>query len=109
MIFDRDFQRLPLHLDGDFIKSDGDLLRPKNWDELITISEKLAFGFKYVRVDLYNVNNRIIFGELTFFPMSGCYVSPDLSSFGDLIDFDFYTYKLPISAMSALPTVEGSL
>lgn len=45
----------------------GDMEKPENLAELIEISEELAKIFKYIRVDLYNHNNKIIFGELTFF------------------------------------------
>lgn len=35
------------------------------------IVKKLANGFKFVRVDLYCVNDKIYFGEMTFTPCSG--------------------------------------
>lgn len=44
---------------------------PDNISELIETAEKLATDFPFVRVDLYNVNNKVIFGELTFYPASG--------------------------------------
>ena len=44
---------------------DGDCL-PANKTEIIEIAEKLATPFDFVRVDLYNVDDRIIFSELTF-------------------------------------------
>ena len=31
----------------------------------------LSVGFKFLRVDLYNVNGKVYFGELTFYPASG--------------------------------------
>jgi hypothetical protein len=45
--------------------------KPENLNDLIAVAEKLASGFPFVRVDLYSVNNRIIFGELTFTPGDG--------------------------------------
>lgn len=39
---------------------------PNNRNELIRVAEKLAQSFKFVRVDLYDVDERIIFSELTF-------------------------------------------
>ena len=39
---------------------------PDNKNELIIVAEKLAKPFKFVRVDLYDVDERIIFSELTF-------------------------------------------
>lgn len=48
------------------------LSKPNNLGEMIKIAEKLSSEFKFVRVDLYNVNNKIYFGELTFTPSGGC-------------------------------------
>ncbi|MBO7525401.1 MAG: hypothetical protein J6T42_01205, partial [Clostridia bacterium] len=39
--------------------------------EMIPLAEKLAEGFPHIRVDLYLVNDRIYFGEMTFFAGSG--------------------------------------
>lgn len=39
---------------------------PENFDKMVEIAETLSEGFKHVRVDLYNVDGRIYFGELTF-------------------------------------------
>lgn len=44
---------------------------PKNFDEMIEIAKKISSGFKFLRVDLYEINGRIYFGETTFFPTSG--------------------------------------
>ena len=46
-------------------------LIPDNLDEMIRLAEKLSQGMSFVRVDLYNVNSSIYFGELTFYPASG--------------------------------------
>ena len=40
--------------------------KPENGDELITVAEKLAAPFEFVRVDLYDVDGKIVFSELTF-------------------------------------------
>jgi hypothetical protein len=45
--------------------------KPKNLDEMKIIAQKLSKDFRYVRVDLYCVNNKIYFGELTFTPANG--------------------------------------
>lgn len=42
------------------------LPKPKNFDEMVEIAEILSQGFSHVRVDLYNVDNKIYFGEMTF-------------------------------------------
>ena len=38
---------------------------------MIWMAERLAQDFPFVRVDLYEVDGRPFFGELTFYPMSG--------------------------------------
>lgn len=45
--------------------------KPKNYGLMLDLARKLSKGIPHVRVDLYNVNGRIYFGELTFFHWSG--------------------------------------
>lgn len=45
--------------------------KPVNYDRMIEIAKILCEDFPAVRVDLYNINGKIYFGELTFFPWSG--------------------------------------
>lgn len=45
--------------------------KPINLDKMIELSEKLSKDFSLVRVDFYNVQNKIYFGEMTFTSMSG--------------------------------------
>lgn len=45
--------------------------KPENLKELISIAERLAEGFDFIRVDLYTVEGRVIFGEMTLIPHSG--------------------------------------
>lgn len=47
------------------------LKAPDNFDKMIEIAAKLSAGFSHVRVDLYNVNGKIYFGEMTFTNGSG--------------------------------------
>lgn len=44
---------------------------PENINEMIELAEKLSAGFPFARVDLYNIQGEIIFGEITFYPWSG--------------------------------------
>ena len=44
---------------------------PHNIQEMIVLAEKLSAGIPFLRVDLYNIDGKIYFGELTFFPASG--------------------------------------
>lgn len=44
---------------------------PKNFDKMLDIARTLSKDFKFVRVDLHNVEGKIYFGEMTFTPASG--------------------------------------
>lgn len=45
--------------------------QPVNYKMMLEYVEKLSLPFDYVRVDLYNLNGQIYFGELTHYPASG--------------------------------------
>lgn len=44
---------------------------PNNLEKMICLAHKLSIDFTYVRVDFYENNNQIYFGELTFTPGAG--------------------------------------
>ena len=45
--------------------------RPSQLENMIGIARELAQPFPFSRIDFYNIGDRIIFGEITFFPDSG--------------------------------------
>ena len=45
--------------------------KPGSFDEMVDISRRLSKGFRFVRVDLYEINGTVYFGEMTFTPTSG--------------------------------------
>lgn len=45
--------------------------KPKNLQPLVSLANTLGEDFRYVRVDLYDINGVILFGEMTFTPASG--------------------------------------
>lgn len=47
------------------------IAKPQNYEKMIELAEKLSEGFPHVRVDLYNVNGDIYFGEMTFYHYGG--------------------------------------
>lgn len=47
------------------------LEKPKNFEQMLDITRKLSAGIPHVRIDLYNCNGNIYFGEMTFFHNSG--------------------------------------
>lgn len=60
--------------------------KPVTFEEMKRIVEILARGFSYVRVDLYEINKKIKFGEMTFMPgMDMGWTEQVQKHFGDLI------------------------
>jgi len=54
-----------------FSDKKADVPKPVVLDEMIQVSTKLAQGLPYVRIDFYNNNGRLLFGEFTFRPYGG--------------------------------------
>lgn len=48
-----------------------DIVKPIGFDKMVELSKKLSKNFPHVRVDFYNINGKIYFGELTFYHFSG--------------------------------------
>ena len=67
--FDADYNHLPIingHPNGDMIPE-----KPKSFNEMKELAQKLSQGIPHLRVDFYEVNGKIYFGELTFSHWSG--------------------------------------
>lgn len=47
----------------------GEYQLPANCEEMLKVAESLAKGFDFMRVDLYNIQGRIFFGEMTPYPL----------------------------------------
>lgn len=82
MIYDMDWIAHPEFsiFNSDYLK--GKILpKPKNFDMMVEIAEKLSAGFPELRVDLYNINGKIYFGELTFTSQGGFmdYFTPEFN------------------------------
>lgn len=45
--------------------------KPDNLEEMLGICRTLSYDIPFVRVDLYNIEGKIYFSEMTFFPASG--------------------------------------
>ncbi len=58
-------------LTGKYNKLDKPLERPKSLGKMVDVARKLSEPFPFVRVDLYDIEGEVIFGELTFYP-NGC-------------------------------------
>lgn len=67
--FDTDWNELPF--ERHYHKSKSPVKSPINLKKMISLAETLAQNIKFVRVDFYEINQKIYFGELTFYPGSG--------------------------------------
>lgn len=52
-------------------RPDIEIPRPPALQRMIDIARALSVGHPYIRVDLYDLDGRVVFGELTFYPASG--------------------------------------
>ena len=86
---------LKAHFNPNFLSSSS-FTKPECWDEMKNVAERLGKNFKFVRVDLFEAKDRIYAGELTFWPMFGCYKGEGQKKLGPLLDFDRTTFKPPI-------------
>lgn len=67
--FDREYNHLPVTNgvpNADVIPE-----KPEHYDEMVRIAEKLSEDINNVRVDLYNLDGKIYFSELTFYHNGG--------------------------------------
>lgn len=67
--FDCNWERLP------FIRhypaSNKTISKPKQFNKMIELAKKLSEGIPFVRIDLYEIDNQIYFGEITLYPGNG--------------------------------------
>ena len=75
-------------------KTDYPLKKPDNWDEMVKFAEELAKPFPFVRVDLYSIDNKVYFSEMTFTPAKGTLILDDDRcdfEMGEWLDISEYT------------------
>ncbi|MCH5166328.1 MAG: hypothetical protein J1F35_00410 [Erysipelotrichales bacterium] len=67
--YDMDFNHLDIthHYPKSLVRIE----KPITFNKMIELSKKLSKDFKHIRVDFYEVNGKIYFGELTFYSFSG--------------------------------------
>ena len=66
--YDPSWNPIDLHY---FSKDKKQIKKPNNLQELLNVAKVLSDQFSYVRVDLYSIKGKVLFGELTFHPYSG--------------------------------------
>lgn len=67
--FDMDFNHL--EFENGHKNSDDIINRPAGFEKMKKLAKNLSANMPHVRVDFYNVNGKIYFGEFTFFHMGG--------------------------------------
>lgn len=67
--FDNDWNMLPF--ERHYPKSSKPIAKPESFKKMVEFAEKLSQNIPFVRVDFYEVNGNLYFGELTFYPGSG--------------------------------------
>ena len=83
MLYDMDWNPHPECYESGTLQ---ELPKPDSLEEMKEIATKLSQGFPYVRVDLYSIDNKPIFGELTFTPGFTTYTTDYHRELGNLIE-----------------------
>ena len=60
-----------IEIKSQFTRLDVDIKKPKNYKDIFRVIDILSEDFNFVRVDLFLLDNKIYFGELTFTPTAG--------------------------------------
>ena len=89
-IYDINYNKLPVYR-CDERRAEHCVPKPQNYDEMVEVARILSKDFPHVRVDLYNLNGKIYFGELTFYDGSG-YFQYDPDSFDKQLGSFFTEY-----------------
>ena len=92
-IYDLDWNLQPFKMTYSISKTP--IARPENLDKMIELAKILCKDFAFVRVDFYNVDGKIYFGEMTFTSMSGT------------DKFEPEKYDLELGNMLTLPEKKG--
>ena len=74
--------------------------KPHFLDEMVSIAERLGEDMDFVRVDLYALGDRILFGELTNYPAAGNWFTPAF------FDYDLGAWWSPPGTIGCLPGTE---
>ena len=92
MTYDREWNAHPEYcrVTPDFSLADP-MPKPAGYDHMLEVAERLSAKFPIVRVDLYNLNGKIYFGEMTF------------TSYGGIMDFYTDEFLQKCGSMIELP------
>jgi hypothetical protein len=85
LFLDRDWNQIPMETRS-FNLPDTIPVKPECFSEMVSSAERLAEGYDFLRVDLYNTTKGIMLGEITLYPNGGQRNSPSgCRSFDDAL------------------------
>ena len=61
----------PMPFERHYPKNPIEIAKPNHYKKMVELAEKLSKNIPFVRVDFYIIENKIYFGELTFYPGGG--------------------------------------
>jgi hypothetical protein len=94
-LLDRNWNRIPVRLAYPLVQTD--IAVPSNLQEMIQLAEILSKSVDFIRVDLYDLGKRIVFGELTNYPGGGLekFKPAELGlRLGSLLELDRHSHSL---------------
>lgn len=67
--YDKDWKPMPFI--RKYPKNPVEIKKPQNYEKMVELAEKVSKNIPFLRVDFYECNGKIYFGEFTFYPGSG--------------------------------------
>ncbi|MUN65001.1 hypothetical protein GMA12_17975 [Kocuria sediminis] len=64
-LFDRNFNAVAAQDASEVLRESDIVTRPKNFGRMVEVAERIADGYDYLRVDLYDTGDDVWFGEIT--------------------------------------------
>lgn len=96
-LFDMQWQLLPFNgINPTQTNASKAPLKPQNYDEMISLAKELSKVASFCRVDFYNIEGKVYFGELTFYPASGmgCFTPAEYDNYvGEMLNLKCYGYE----------------
>ena len=69
MVYDANWNKVDVQIGKS--SAEAEYKKPEKFDEMMHIARVLSKDFPAARIDLYLIDGKIYFGEITFFPWSG--------------------------------------
>lgn len=69
--YDYEWKHQPFHEPREYPFSDIEPTKPKHYEQMWAAARKLAQNKPFSRIDFYDTNEHVYFGEITFFPTGG--------------------------------------